>query len=30
MFKINEELLEELRNKQGYISDMDGVIRPYH
>ena len=28
MFKINEELLEELRNKQGYISDMDGVI--YH
>ena len=28
MFKINEELLEELRNKQGYISVMDGVI--YH
>ena len=28
MFKINEELLDELRNKQGYISDMDGVI--YH
>ena len=26
MFKINEELLEELRNKQGYISDMDAVI----
>ena len=28
MYKVNEELLEELRNKQGYISDMDGVI--YH
>ena len=28
MFKINEEQLEILRNKQGYISDMDGVI--YH
>ena len=28
MFKINEEQLEVLRNKQGYISDMDGVI--YH
>ena len=28
MFKINEELLDKLRNKQGYISDMDGVI--YH
>ena len=28
MFKINEEHLEILRNKQGYISDMDGVI--YH
>ena len=26
MFKINEEQLEILRNKQGYISDMDGVI----
>ena len=28
MYKVNEELLEILRNKQGYISDMDGVI--YH
>ena len=28
MYKVNEELLEELRDKQGYISDMDGVI--YH
>ena len=28
MFKINEEQLEVLRNKQGFFSDMDGVI--YH
>ena len=26
MDKVNEELLEILRNKQGYISDLDGVI----
>ena len=28
MLDLNEEMLEKLRNKQGYISDMDGVI--YH
>ena len=28
MYKVNEELLEILRNKQRYISDMDGVM--YH
>ncbi|MCQ2374226.1 MAG: HAD-IIA family hydrolase [Phascolarctobacterium sp.] len=28
MVELNEEILETLRNKQGFISDMDGVI--YH
>lgn len=28
MLELNEELLEKLRGKQGFISDMDGVI--YH
>lgn len=28
MVELNEEILEKLRNKQGFISDMDGVI--YH
>ncbi|MCQ2373777.1 MAG: HAD-IIA family hydrolase [Phascolarctobacterium sp.] len=28
MIELNEEILEQLRNKQGFISDMDGVI--YH
>lgn len=28
MLDLNEEMLEQLRNKQGFISDMDGVI--YH
>lgn len=26
MLEVNEEILEQLRNKQGFISDMDGVI----
>ena len=26
MIEVNEEILEQLRNKQGFISDMDGVI----
>lgn len=28
MLELNEEILEKLRSKQGFISDMDGVI--YH
>lgn len=28
MVELNEKILEKLRNKQGFISDMDGVI--YH